>query len=88
VAGFFRDLTARGLSGVAVCPCPVRPVLDALTDKLPQVAAHLDAARTDILAFTNWFRRSGLLVAAEGEAGGADVVPAVPGVNGSVPLAG
>jgi transposase-like protein len=27
-------------------------VLDALTDKLPQVAAHLDAARADILAFT------------------------------------
>jgi transposase-like protein len=27
-------------------------VLDALDGKLPQVAAHLDAARTDILAFT------------------------------------
>ena len=27
-------------------------VLDALGDKLPQVAAHLDAARADILAFT------------------------------------
>ena len=27
-------------------------VLDALEEKLPQVAAHLDAARTDILAFT------------------------------------
>ncbi len=27
-------------------------VLDALTDKLPQVAAHLDDARADILAFT------------------------------------
>src|SRR5262249_36997012 len=27
-------------------------VLDALDDKLPQVAAHLDAARPDILAFT------------------------------------
>jgi transposase-like protein len=27
-------------------------VLDALTDKLPAVAAHLDAARADILAFT------------------------------------
>jgi transposase-like protein len=27
-------------------------VLDALQDKLPQVAAHLDAARADILAFT------------------------------------
>src|SRR4051812_31619345 len=29
-------------------------ILDALTDKLPQVAAHLDAARTDILAFTSF----------------------------------
>jgi putative transposase len=27
-------------------------VLDALTDKLPTVAAHLDAARADVLAFT------------------------------------
>jgi transposase-like protein len=27
-------------------------VLDALADKLPAVAAHLDAARADILAFT------------------------------------
>jgi putative transposase len=27
-------------------------VLDALAEKLPQVAAHLDAARSDILAFT------------------------------------
>ena len=27
-------------------------ILDALTDKLPTVAAHLDAARADILAFT------------------------------------
>ena len=27
-------------------------VLDALADKLPKVAAHLDAARTDLLAFT------------------------------------
>jgi transposase-like protein len=27
-------------------------VLDALTDKLPAVAAHLDAARADVLAFT------------------------------------
>src|SRR4051812_19353269 len=27
-------------------------ILDALTDKLPQVAAHLDTARPDILAFT------------------------------------
>jgi putative transposase len=29
-------------------------ILDALTDKLPQVAAHLDAARADILAFTGF----------------------------------
>ena len=29
-------------------------VLDALADKLPQVAAHLDAARADILAFTGF----------------------------------
>src|SRR5215469_1924777 len=110
--GFFRDLTARGLSGVAlvtsdahrglteaigatlpgaswqrcrthyaanlmsatpksawgwvktlphsVCdqadaasvPTQFSRVLDALEDKLPQVAAHLDAARADILAFT------------------------------------
>ena len=27
-------------------------ILDALTDKLPAVAAHLDAARADVLAFT------------------------------------
>jgi transposase-like protein len=27
-------------------------VLDALTEKLPAVAAHLDAARADVLAFT------------------------------------
>jgi transposase-like protein len=29
-------------------------ILDVLTDKLPQVAAHLDAARPDILAFTSF----------------------------------
>jgi transposase-like protein len=29
-------------------------VLDALEEKLPQVAAHLDAARADILAFTSF----------------------------------
>ncbi len=29
-------------------------VLDALTDKLPGVAEHLDAARADILAFTGF----------------------------------
>ena len=29
-------------------------ILDALVDKLPQVAAHLDAARPDILAFTSF----------------------------------
>jgi transposase-like protein len=109
---FFRDLTARGLTGVqlvtsdahrglvdaigatlpgaawqrcrthyaanlmAVCPKSSWPwvrallhsvydqpdaasvhaqfdrVLDALTDKLPKVAAHLEAARADVLAFT------------------------------------
>ena len=29
-------------------------ILDALVDKLPAVAAHLDAARADILAFTSF----------------------------------
>ena len=29
-------------------------VLDALEEKLPQVAAHLDAARADVLAFTSF----------------------------------
>jgi transposase-like protein len=29
-------------------------VMDALDEKLPQVAAHLDAARADILAFTSF----------------------------------
>jgi putative transposase len=29
-------------------------ILDALTDKLPTVAAHLDAARADVLAFTSF----------------------------------
>jgi putative transposase len=29
-------------------------IVDALTDKLPAVAAHLDDARTDILAFTSY----------------------------------
>jgi len=29
-------------------------ILDALTDKLPQVADHLDAARADVLAFTTF----------------------------------
>ncbi len=33
-------------------------------------------------------RDSGLLAGAEGEAGGADVFPAVAGLNGCVPLAG
>src|SRR5215469_13428861 len=110
--GFFRDLTARGLSGVALVTSDAHRglteaigatlpgaswqrcrthyaanlmaatpksawgwvrallhsvydqpdaasvhaqfsrVLDALEEKLPQVAAHLDAARADILAFT------------------------------------
>ena len=109
---FFRDLTARGLSGVALVTCDAHRglveaigatlpgaswqrcrthyaanlmaatpksawgwvkallhsvydqpdadavhaqfdrILDALADKLPAVAAHLDAARADILAFT------------------------------------
>jgi hypothetical protein len=34
-------------------------ILDALTDKLPQVAAHLEAARADILAFTAFPKRHG-----------------------------
>jgi len=34
-------------------------ILDALADKLPAVAQHLDAARTDILAFTASRRRRG-----------------------------
>jgi putative transposase len=29
-------------------------ILDALSDKLPAVAAHLDAARADVLAFTTF----------------------------------
>ena len=33
------------------------PLLDALADKLPNVAAHLDAARADVLAFTASRRR-------------------------------
>jgi len=117
--GFFRDLTARGLTGVALvtsdahrglidaigatlpgaawqrcrthyaanlmaaCPKASWPwvrallhsvydqpdagsvhaqfdrVLDALADKLPAVAEHLDAARADVLAFTAFPRRSG-----------------------------
>jgi putative transposase len=112
--GFFRDLTARGLSGVALVTSDAHRgltdaigvtlpgaswqrcrthyaanlmaatpksawgwvrallhsvydqpdaasvhaqfgrVLDALADKLPQVAAHLDGARGDILAFTSF----------------------------------
>jgi transposase-like protein len=112
--GFFRDLTARGLSGVALVTSDAHRglveaigatlpgaswqrcrthyaanlmsatpksawgwvkallhsvydqpdadavhaqfdrILDALADKLPQVAAHLDAARPDILAFTGF----------------------------------
>ena len=34
-------------------------ILDALADKLPAVAAHLDAARADILAFTAFPKRPG-----------------------------
>jgi len=112
--GFFRDLTARGLSGVALVTSDAHRglveaigatlpgaswqrcrthyaanlmaatpknawgwvkallhsvydqpdaeavhaqfdrILDALVDKLPAVAEHLDAARTDILAFTSF----------------------------------
>ena len=111
--GFFRDLTARGLTGVALVTCDAHRglveaigatlpgaawqrcrthyaanlmsatpknawgwvkallhsvydqpdaaavhaqfdrILDALADKLPAVAEHLDAARADILAFTS-----------------------------------
>lgn len=29
-------------------------LLDAVTDKLPAVAEHLDAARADVLAFTGF----------------------------------
>jgi putative transposase len=47
---FFRDLTARGLTGVRL----VTSDIDALVDKLPAVAEHLDAARADILAFTSF----------------------------------
>ena len=114
--GFFRDLLARGLSGVALvtsdahaglveaiaatlpgaswqrcrthyaanlmatCPKSAWPavkamlhsvydqpdtaavhaqydkLLDSVTAKLPQVAAHLDAARADVLAFTSFPR--------------------------------
>jgi transposase-like protein len=34
-------------------------VVDAVTDKLPKVAEHLDTARADVLAFTSFRRRSG-----------------------------
>jgi len=34
-------------------------LVDAVQDKLPKVAAHLDAARADVLAFTGFRRRSG-----------------------------
>jgi putative transposase len=34
-------------------------IVDAMTDKLPQVAAHLDAARPDILASTASPKRRG-----------------------------
>ena len=34
-------------------------VLDALADKLPKVAEHLEAARADVLAFTAFPKRSG-----------------------------
>jgi transposase-like protein len=34
-------------------------LLEAVTDKLPKLAEHLDAARADVLAFTAFRRRSG-----------------------------
>ena len=34
-------------------------IIDALADKLPKVAEHLDGARADLLAFTAFPRRSG-----------------------------
>jgi putative transposase len=34
-------------------------VLDATADKLPKVAAHLDAARADVLAFTSFPKEVG-----------------------------
>src|SRR4051794_1804105 len=76
--GFFRDLTARGLTGVRLvtsdahrglveaigvtlpgaswqrCRAQFNRVLDALGEKLPQVAQHLDDARADVLAFTGF----------------------------------
>jgi putative transposase len=90
--GFFRDLTARGLSGASWQRCrthdaanlmSVTPkaswpwprtllhsvydqpdaasvhaqydrLTDAVAEKLPAVAAHLDAARPDVLAFTSF----------------------------------
>jgi len=36
-------------------------VVDALTEKLPTVAEHLETARADILAFTGWHRSVGEL---------------------------
>ena len=54
---FFRDLTARGLTGVALVTSDAHVhaqfdrVLDALADKLPKVAEHLEGARADVLAF-------------------------------------
>ncbi len=56
---FFRGLVARGLSGVQLVTSDADSVhsqydrvIDALEDKLPKVAQHLDAARVDLLAFT------------------------------------
>ncbi len=34
-------------------------IVDALTDKLPSVAAHLEDARADILAFTGYRKTCG-----------------------------
>src|SRR5215217_7664711 len=57
--GFFRDLVARGLSGVKLVTSDAEAVhaqfdrgVDALAEKLPAVAEHLETARADILAFT------------------------------------
>jgi putative transposase len=38
---------------------PFDRVLDALADKLPRVAEHLEAARADVLAFTAFPSRCG-----------------------------
>ena len=53
VRPFSRTLSTSASAATNVYgPASSGRVLDALEEKLPQVAAHLDAARTDILAFT------------------------------------